>query len=399
MKKIFNLEKRHWLLLFGVYLFAGGVSFSAFSFWQKEAGLISSPLVEQEIGSDGEVVFAGPKDQECPINGVMYTAGEKEIWDQRRPMAVMIENHEDSRPQSGLFRADIIYEAVAEGGITRFMGVYYCAAAVPVKEKYDLGPVRSSRIYFLDWALEYGANPLYVHVGGAGLCSDVTVDNRAKALCQIEKLGWKDAGSWNDMDQFALPYTACRREPERTGQSRATEHTMYCNSQFLWDYADEQRGLPGWQEANTFQSWEFKEDKPVSDSDRIGNISFDFWQGYKDYSVHWAYDAQNNVYLREDGGQPHIDFLANSQLEAKAIVIQFTKETGPVDDHKHLLYATIGSGKALVFQDGGATEGKWAKKDQESRTIFSDLKGKEIAFDRGQIWIEVLPLGNTVDYD
>jgi len=76
----------------------------------------------------------------------------------------MIENHLDSRPPSGLSRADVIYEAVAEGGITRFLTVFYCGVA---SEDVRIGPIRSARIYFLDFASEYGDKPLFVHQGGA----------------------------------------------------------------------------------------------------------------------------------------------------------------------------------------------------------------------------------------
>ena len=102
----------------------------------------------------------------------------------------MIENHAEARPQSGLSYADVVYEAVAEGGITRFMGVFYCGIAV---RNVNLAPVRSARTYFLPWVLEYDA--LYNHVGGAGLCNDDTVDDRAKALCQIDQYKIKGHGS------------------------------------------------------------------------------------------------------------------------------------------------------------------------------------------------------------
>jgi len=407
MKNIFKLDKRSLLLLLGIYLFSGGASFAAFSFWSEGGGRPVSPVVDQEaVFEDGAsaVVFAGPKDQECPINGAMYTAEEKELWEGRRPLVAMIENHEDSRPHSGLSRADVIYEAIAEGGITRFMAIYYCGAAGAAKEKYDIGPVRSARTYFLDWASEYGDNPLYLHVGGANCSRDEGTkqcisDRRVQAIEQISSYGWKDSDSWNDMDQFALPYKACRREPERTGVTKATEHTMYCNTQYLWELADQKRDLATWPDADDFRSWKFKEDEKGSPEEQTANISFDFWEGYKAYAVSWKYDSEKNTYRRTNGGEEQIEFLTGKPLETKVIVVQFAKEAGPVDDLKHLLYTTIGSGKALVFQDGGVIEGKWSKKSRQSRTIFSNSKGKEIEFNRGQIWIEVLPLGNTVDYD
>ena len=80
------------------------------------------------------------------------------------------------------------------------------------------------------------------------------------------------------------------------------------------------------------------------------------------------------------------------------IVIQFSREQSSVDEHKHLLYQTIGSGQTIVFQDGEATEGTWEKESRTTRTRFFDDDGREIRFNRGQIWIEVLPAGNKVTY-
>ena len=74
------------------------------------------------------------------------------------------------------------------------------------------------------------------------------------------------------------------------------------------------------------------------------------------------------------------------------------KETGPIDELKHLLYRTTGSGNAVVFQDGEAIKGTWEKDERESRTIFADSKGKEISFNGGPIWIEIIPIGSEVSY-
>jgi len=80
------------------------------------------------------------------------------------------------------------------------------------------------------------------------------------------------------------------------------------------------------------------------------------------------------------------------------VVVQFSKITGPVDEHAHLLYATIGSGKAIIFQDGQAIVGTWSKKSRIGRTVFYNSSGKEIEFTRGSIWIEVLPSEQQVTY-
>lgn len=389
------------LLLVGLYLLSTGVSYAIFSFVKVGQSSVIETPVSQTTGKNSRFpVLTGPKDQICPLNGAKFTQTEKDLWSQRRPLIVMIENHEESRPQSGLSKADIVYEAVAEGAITRFMTVFYCGnAAYSLKDDYDIGPVRSARTYFLDWASEYSDYPLYNHVGGAGQCNDPTVDPRAKALCQIEKYGWKNKETKSDLDQFALGFKICRREPDRIGHPVATEHSMYCSTFALWQTAADRKltnvNYKGIAWDKSFRSWIFKEDTPSS-----GSVSpeFEFWKDYKQYAVRWDYDKTTNIYKRSNSGQPHLDFNTKEQITAKNVVIQFTKETGPVDEHKHLLYTTIGTGRALIFQDGLVIEGKWSKQSRTERTLFFDGKGKEVKFNRGSIWIEILPATGTVNY-
>ncbi len=87
-----------------------------------------------------------------------------------------------------------------------------------------------------------------------------------------------------------------------------------------------------------------------------------------------------------------------TQLAASNVIIQFTKERGPVDKEGHMIYTTTGAGKALVFQNGEAVEGTWSKQTQALRTKYLDSKGKEISLVKGKIWIEIVPAGNEVTY-
>lgn len=389
------------VLLTGIYLLSSGVSYAVFGFMKKEGvSLIETPVPSETTQKGHFPTPAGPKDQVCPLNGAKFTKTEKDLWETRRPLTVMIENHTDARPQSGLSKADVVYEVVAEGAITRFMAVFYCADALyALKDEYDIGPVRSARTYFLDWASEYSDTPLYAHVGGAGQCNDPTVDPRAKALCQIEKYGWKNKDTWSDLDQWALGIKECRREETRVGHEVATEHQMYCSSWALWTKAEVRKltnlNYKGVSWNKNFRSWLFKEDQPSA-----GSVSpeFDFWRDYKAYAVKWDYDKASNAYRRSNGGQPHIDFNTQEQLVAKNVVVQFTKETGPLDEHKHLIYGTTGTGRALIFQDGLVIEGTWAKKSRTDKTLYYDNGGREVKFNRGPIWIEILPTTGKVNY-
>jgi hypothetical protein len=384
-------KKKLFLIIGGLllYLVSTGASYATFSYLRGEPGItgLTSPLPIGE--SRFRIDPNAPKTASCPLNGKMYTEAEKKIWEQRRPLGVMIENHAEARPQSGLSRADIIYEAVAEGGITRFMAIFYCGASA---EEITVGPVRSARTYYLDWISEYGEFPLYAHVGGAN------VSGKANALGQIADYGWLSAG--NDINQFSVGFPTFWRDYERLDHPVATEHTMYSTTDKLWEVA-QKRGITdkdqegnSWEE--TFTPWKFKEDG--KDRGEVDKIEISFWSGYQEYNVIWEYDREANLYKRINGGSPHKDLNNDEQLTAKNVVVQFAQEKGPIDELKHLLYQTTGSGKALVFQDGQVIKGTWEKDDREERTKFLDNQGKEVSFNKGEIWIEVVPAGKEVVY-
>lgn len=337
-----------------------------------------------------EELEKGPKTEECPMNGEYKTKAQKQRWEKRRPMGIMIENHLDARPQSGLPNADVIYEAVAEGGITRFLTIFYCEDA-PI-----IGPIRSARIYFLKLLQEYGRDPLYAHVGGAN------TPGPADALGEVRDLGWE---GHNDLNQFGVPFPYYYRDYERL-PDRATEHTMYATTAKLWDYAKKERKLTEkdedgkkWNEK--FQTWKFKDQAKAESRGSISKISFGFWDQFaRDYSVVWNYDKVKNVYKRTNGGKPHVDKNTGQTLETKNLFVVFAKESSANDGYPggHLLYAVTGNGNALFFQDGKAAKGTWRKKDEQTRMRFFDQSGQELEIVRGQVFIEILPIGNKVGY-
>ena len=390
-----------------LYLIATGLSFGGFSLLGKT---VSAPRVTTQLPKGPQDHFVVdpslPKTETCPINGANFTKPERELWEKRRPLAVMIENHAEARPQSGLSSADVVYEAVAEGGITRFMGVFYCKA---VADGDKIAPVRSARIYFVNIAAEYNT-PVYVHVGGGNCSRDqgsgqCTSNKKAWALEEMIDMGWRKRGG-NDFDTtLDTGYPALGRDYNRLGADKvlATEHTMVGFLPKIWDQA-EKRGYGGVSEDGStwesgFRPWKFREDAKESDRGSVSAINFDFWEGYKDFTARWDYDKQSNSYLRSTGGQPHLDLETNKQLSAKNVVIQFVKEQGPLDEHKHMLYEVIGKGNGLIFQNGNVVEATWEKPNQLSRTIFKDKKsGVEITFVQGSTWIEVVPAGNEIVY-
>lgn len=341
-----------------------------------------------------------PKTEQCPINGQMMTVAQKNKWVTRRPLGVMIENHTEARPQSGISSADVVYEAVAEGGITRFLSIFYCQDAP------FIGPVRSARVHFMAMLREYGEYPLYGHVGGAN-CDETTGSGcangaKADALGIIRKLGWD---SYNDMNQFGVPFPYYWRDYDRLPKV-ATEHTVYSSTAKLWDYAKTNRKLTNvdtdgvaWDK--TFDSWKFADDAQSSDRGTKNQIKLGFWNSLaSDFSVVWNYDSKKNSYSRVNGGKPHMDKNTGKQLEAKNVIVVFAKESPANDgyDGGHILYTLTGEGNALVFQNGKATKATWKKADPESRMKWYDENDKEISIVRGKVFVEILPIGNTVTY-
>lgn len=381
-------------LIIGIYILATSVSYALFSKPSPKKQVISTtPIV-----NNGGVKFDDnlPKTEACPLNGELYSTQQRDWWQKHRPLGVMIENHLDARPQSGLSSADVVYEAVAEGGITRFLSVFYC------QDGGIIGPVRSARTYFVDFISEYGDYPLYAHVGGAN------TPGPANALGQIEDYGWK---LYNNLDQiydgdlafpiFVRDYARLRKP---SGEEPATEHTMYSSTAKLWQVAKDKKELTNvdkdgnsWDEK--FVPYDFKDDVISSGRPANASIHLEFWDGYGQFFVDWTYDPKTNLYKRNNGGIPHLDKDNNKQLISKNIAVLFMQESNANDGYEnnlHLLYRTKGTGKALVFMDGKKTIGTWRKDSRTSRTLLFDENGSGIKFNRGKIWFEILPLDGKV---
>ncbi len=400
------MHKKSLLVLFVLYLASSLVSYGAFAFLGVSSTVsLSGGSSGQQAGDESDSTALGAllqiepgtkADQACPLNGKLYTSVEKQAWEKKRPLAVMIENHPDSRPQSGLSDADIVFEALAEGGVTRFMALFYCGV-----QKFDttLAPVRSARSYFVDWASGFNF-PLYVHVGGANL------PGPADALGQINEYGWAQE---NDLNQFSIGYPTFVRNSNRLGRDVATEHTMETTTELLWEEGVERDwtnmsparkiGKKSYQ-AEDWQAgytpWTFQKSAPADGT--VTSISYEFWDGFSQYGVSWKYDAASKQYQRSMAGEAHKDLNDGQQIMASTVIVLFTQEKGPVDELKHMLYTTTGTGKAVVFQNGEAISARWSKKDRESQLVFTDNKGGDLELAPGLIWISVLDDSTEVNY-
>ncbi len=304
-----------------------------------------------------------PRNVPNPINGVLFKKSEAEPWINRLPLAVMIENHTDARPQTGLSKADVVYEALAEGGITRFLGVY-------LQEDSELGPVRSARPYYLDWATEYDA--AYAHFGGS-----------PTALGNIKSLGIKD------LDGISIGAPTF----ERTNKHRAP-HNVYTTTQKLRAAAEKK----GYKKGAEIVAWKFLDSEPKREERPASQILQIGFLGTFGYNVEWRYNPETNSYLRFNGGAAHIDALANNQIEVKTIIVETVNKSLDPSGHSRLFMSTVGSGTLRVFINGQVVVGSWKKDSQSARTILLDASGQEIKINRGKIWVDIIPPESSITY-
>jgi len=396
------MNKTTLILALVLYIASAAVSFGAFSTLNKQEVIVPGDGTTDtgdgttQLGQLLDISPGEPKDQACPLNGQLYTNTERQSWETRRPLAVMIENTPDSRPQSGLANSDIVFEAVAEGGITRFMAMFYCGAQA---NDIVMAPIRSARTYYVDWASGFNL-PLYVHVGGAN------DPGPADALGQIRDYGWDGR---NDLNQFSIGYPTFVRDYNRLpGRDIATEHTMVASSEKLWAVGVKRKWtnmspemrigrtvVPAKDWKTGYTGWSFEDGAAVG---TVAKISYDFWSGYSDYAVEWNYDRSSNSYKRSQGGEIHLDLNNDVGVTAKNVIALSTTEKGPIDDKKHMLYTTTGTGDIVLFKNGEAIKGTWSKKTREAELQFLDNKGQPLKLNRGLTWISVLSKTNEVAY-
>ncbi len=267
-----------------------------------------------------------------------------------RPVtAVMIENSDDARPQSGLDQAGVVFEAVAEGGITRFVALFQDTAPAYI------GPVRSVRPYYLQWLLGFDA-PV-AHVGGS-----------AEALHNIPIWGVKD------LDQFYNGSYYHRIS------SRYAPHNVYTSM----------AELNALESTKSFTSSKYQslERKIESTAKTPGATSIDLTISSADFNVHYDYDHATNTYKRSEGGAPHMELDQNgaqTQIAPKVVVAMVLTQ-GIASDDLHTAYTTLGSGPVYIFQDGVVYIGTWNKATSTDNFTFKNQQGQPIKLNPGQTW-------------
>lgn len=281
---------------------------------------------------------------------------------QRRPMAVMFDNHPNARPQTGLNQAEVVYEILAEGGITRFMGLF-------LREQPEvIGPVRSARHYFVQLAAEF--DPYYVHVGFS-----------PQARAEIDRLGILNLDDGKGAGGFFR--SADRKSP----------HNLYISLPKARAWADQR----GWEKKAAPRAGFKFAAEPQLAGKTAKALRISIPGAYQGYYVEYAYDDAKGAWLRSVDGEPHVDAATSEQLAARTVVVQFVPTRAiPGDTAGRIDMDIVGSGRAQIFAAGQVVQGRWRKPGVRIPTSFVDADGKPIEFAPGQVWIQVLPTNAEV---
>ncbi|TXG77578.1 DUF3048 domain-containing protein, partial [Patescibacteria group bacterium] len=338
-----NTGARYFFIAIGL-LIASGFSVLA---WMWQQPIAQPPIVYSEKkAKPAPTVYS-------PLTGV--NVGSDSLAS--RPVtAVMIENSPDARPQSGLKDAGIVFEAIAEGGITRFIALYQEARPSLI------GPVRSVRPYYVEWASAY--DPAVAHIGGS-----------ARALEMI-----RSGNYGTDIDQFFNASSYWR------ANDRAAPHNVYTD----FDRLDSLVASKG-KASSSFTPLPRK-DAAKNKSSAATAISIPVSSGV--FAVDYVYDGKTNTYARKQGGEAHNDREKGQIAPHVVIAIEVQMSRGMEDGNREQI-TTTGSGRAWIFQDGSVTEGQWQRVGTSDQFNFIDTQGKVVELNRGQTWISAVTHGRT----
>lgn len=319
----------------------------------NEEEFLNEAEQEQEETEIVEIVKEGIP---SPLSGIY---GQEEKIN-RRPIAIMFDNFKTARWQAGLSQAEIVYEFLAEGKITRYMGIFL------MNNPELIGPVRSARPYFITKSLEYDA--VYVHCGGSPQAYEDIKDLNLADLDEIRNAGYA----------FFRYY--------ETGKKG--EHTLYTTMKKLRDA----QNIRGYREIAKFDPFNFKE----ADEDIKGAIAESVLIEYfSNNTTKYVYDEEQKVYIRYKDGKLHIDEDGNQPIVAKNIIIQRAK-TKVIDNDGRRKIDLIGEGTGIFITNGKSQEITWKKKDRKSKTKFYDENGSEIVLNPGVTWVQVVQLGTSI---
>jgi hypothetical protein len=286
----------------------------------------------------------------------------------RLPVAIMIDDQQIARPQSGISMASIVYMAPADGDVDRYMMVFQEQTAT------DIGPTRSARPYYVRWASEYKA--LFAHYGGDLQSRSVTIPAAIAA------------GSIYNMDGTYGGSCPFHRISTRPGP-----HNAYTNTAAMISCAAK-KGYP-----TTYQNMPtrpFTGDTAAALLPAAQSISI----AYPTITIGYQFNPATDSYLRLTSGTPEIDPGNGKQVFARSIIVMYQKLTVDYTEVNHArpVVANVGQGSAMIFQEGKEIQATWKKTSNTALTRFYDSTGAEIPLVRGEMFIQSIASNSSKYY-
>ncbi len=279
-----------------------------------------------------------------PLNGAILTEDNKDYF----AIAIMIDNAYNLRPQYGLSQADIIYEALTEGTVTRLMAIFNSNVDID-----KIGPVRSARNYYMDWAEEYAG--VYMHVGGSPQALKAV---KNYDFTNIDQIGVGEIYFWRD-NNLSMPHNVFSSSANwlRVGELKEVDNIHH---NIAWRFVD----FP-------------EEDKETKD------ITINFSNGA--YQVDWKYSQGLKAYQRWQAEEEY-DYSTGEQAIAHNIIVQVVEDY--LIDEERRGMQTKKSGEVFIFNALGEQIGEW--KYIDNRTRFFDEQGEELELVPGKTWVEII---------
>lgn len=362
MKKVKKKKKRNnfridWQLLGGILGIAVLVGIA----------LLGMPAQDRAIKSDVAPSGDAPLFVSDPVLAIPpFLTG---IWSEEQsgayPIAVSVDNLDEARPQSGLHEAPLVYETLAEGGITRFLAIFSSLDSVA-----KIGPVRSARPYFIDLASEHRA--VFAHSGGSPEALE-RLQAGSDQLLNLDEFVW---GNFFFRDRL-----------------RAAPHNLYTSTELLRNALKEKKPL----DVRGLSPWLWSEVLEGAEEMKAAQVIKIPFSNRTGYTVTWKFDESKGVWTRRYNGNEH-RAADGSLIETSTIIAQWTKMR-VLDDVGRRSIAIVGSGKAIVFRDGVAIPARWEKTSRSVRTRFYNETDEEIAFAPGKVWIEIVNDGTEVFFE
>lgn len=383
-------------------LLLGGTTAYYFFFFKPEQDRLAREAAEQAEAARkaSEIVPIEEAAKEPEVAKIYSTLSGEEIFselDNSRPtFCIQIPNGsaDGARPQVGLQDAKVIFEAIAESGITRFAAIYQNPPAV-------VGPIRSLRLYYLNWDVPFDCT--IVHAGGS-----------TEALDAVKAYGVRDLSeNYNFMWRSSANYTVQRLWNNLFTSGDYLASFNSANGYLTSDIKSFPRFTPSAAARNKIDiqiNERLQIDQPASSdtsalSAKVTHIVFRFG-AIPNFNPVYDYDATTNTYKRSyETGHPHTSYdcsdksgeitpelvCEEEQLAPTSVIAMIVQEQKASYDNYHEDISTLGAGDAYIFQNGGVIEGTWEKSSKDTQIIFRDQSGAEIQLVPGQTWISALP--------